>query len=320
MIITRTPLRISFVGGGSDLPAFYAEEDGLVVSAAIDKYITVIVSKKFDPAIRVAYSQTENVATVDDLEHPLVRAALKRYGPASHVEIHTIGDIPAGTGLGSSSSFAVGLLAALAAYHGGYVPPLQTAMRAIELERGDCGQPVGDQDQLIAALGGLQAITFRAGGQHHATPIANSEIVDLLERHVLLLATGLPARDARAILGRQSVMDGHTRRATAELVRLARTFREALLWSDLQVCGETMHDAWEIKRSIAAGVTNDQIDRWYTQALSAGAWGGKLCGAGGGGFLLFLAPPDAHARIIAETGLRRVSVRLGVPGVSVMHV
>ena len=320
MIITRTPLRISFVGGGSDLPAFYAEEDGLVVSAAIDKYITVIVSKKFDPAIRVAYSQTENVATVDDLEHPLVRAALKRYGPASHVEIHTIGDIPAGTGLGSSSAFAVGLLAALAAYHGGYAPPLQTAHRAIELERGDCGQPIGDQDQLIAALGGVQAITFRNGGEHHATRISQSEIVDTLEQHVLLLATGLPARSAGAILKEQSRMTYRTRAYTRALVDLAGEFRDALVAGNMRVCGEILGAAWANKRQIATGITSDQIDNLWTRGLSAGAWGGKLCGAGGGGFLLFLAPPEAHARIVSETGLRRVSVRLGVPGVTVMHV
>lgn len=319
MIVTRTPLRVSFVGGGSDLPAFFAEEEGMVVSAAIDRYVHVTVSRKFDPSVRVAYSTTENVPNVADLQHSRVRAALRRYGPATHVEIHSIADIPAGTGLGSSSSFTVGLLHALHAHAGAHASAEDLAAGAVQLELEDCAEPIGVQDQYIAAYGGLCAMTFRPGRTQVERLDRNREIVDDFNRHALLLWTGLPPRDAGAILREQARMDTRTRAYTGALVRLAREFRVALLDGSLETCGRIMAAGWVTKQQLSAGIANEAINAAYTQALRAGAWGGKLCGAGGSGFLLFLAPPDAHGAIAKATGMRAVPIRLGVQGSAVVY-
>lgn len=319
MILTRTPLRISFCGGGSDLPAFFREEPGYVVSAAIDRYVHIVVNRKFDAAIRVAYSQTENVASVQDLDHELVKAALRRYGPAAHIEIHSIADVPAGTGLGSSSSFTVGLIHALHAYQGIYITPAALASEAVGIELGDCNHPAGYQDQYIAAYGGLRAFTFTAGRVETERLDLNGEIIEALNRHLLLLHTGLPARDAGTILREQSRMDAATRERTRRLVGWARFFADALRDGDIEHCGEILDDAWQVKRAIAAGVSSAQIDGWYEAARRAGAWGGKLCGAGGGGFLLFLAPPETHAAIRQALRLRHVPIRIGVGGSEVVY-
>ncbi len=319
MIITRTPLRVSFVGGGSDLPSFFQEEPGMVVSAAIDKYVTVVVNRKFDPAIRVAYQETENVQSVGDIRHDRVRAALRRYGPASHLEIHSIADIPGGTGLGSSSSFTVGLLAALHAHAGIYVSPRDLASQAAQIEIADCGDPVGLQDQAIASLGGIQRLTFTPDGVE-AEPLGlQREIVQELNVSTLLLSTGMPGRDAAGILREQSRMGGSTRDCTGGLVQLTREFADRLRQGSMADCGEILAAAWSLKRRLSSGIATGAIGDWIDRGVRAGAWGGKLCGAGGGGFLLFLAPPEVHDGIVKATGLRRVPIRLGVPGVTVIY-
>ena len=319
MVITRTPLRVSFIGGGSDLPAFFDREPGLVVAAAINKYIYVTVSAKYDASIRASYSVTENVTDVDELQHDLIRAALKRYGITSHIEIHSIADIPAGTGLGSSSAFTVGLVHALEERDGGFVKGDKNvfiARTASNIEITDCGHPIGYQDQFSTALGGIRAFTFNEMG---SGSISGKAIAPgSLESHMLLLDAGLPPRRADSVLKAQSEMSEHTRIITRRMVSMAREFKAALLNDRMETCGSIMDCAWTLKRSLP-GVTNPTIDALYATALHAGAWGGKLCGAGGSGFLLFLAPPEQHAAIIAATGLRHVPIKIDTEGTTIIY-
>lgn len=305
MILTRTPLRISFVGGGSDRPSFYNEEPGACVAAAIDKYVYVAVNPKYDGAIRAAYSVTENVQTVDELQHELIREALKMRGVERAIEVHSIADIPGGTGLGSSSAFTVGLLAALRRFASDGA--LAEAACAIELDA--CQKPIGKQDQYTAAYGGLNLLGFTAQGVT-VQPIACD--LDALSAHCLLLDTGLSRQgDAGAVLASQQ----QDRDDVRELASIARDFATWLTDGDYELCGALMADAWEIKRRFVGSM----YDQMYLAARRLGAWGGKLCGAGGGGFLLFLAPPERHAAIIGALGLRHVPIRVGVAGCEVVY-
>jgi D-glycero-alpha-D-manno-heptose-7-phosphate kinase len=312
MILTKTPLRISFVGGGSDRPIFYQEEPGACVAAAIDKYVYVAVNPKYDGSIRAAYSVTENVSSVDELQHELIRAALQ-LTEVRGVEIHSIADIPGGTGLGSSSAFTAGLVAALEAYRTGVHtvynrPNLAAVACGIELDM--CHKPIGKQDQYTAAYGGVNLLGFTSKGVS-VDPIACD--LDALSSHCLLIDTGLARTgDAGAVLAAQQ----HDRDDVRELARLAPHFAEDLGNGYFRGCGAIMDLAWRIKRQYAG---SHQIDLWYAAARNAGAWGGKLCGAGGGGFLLFLAPPERHQAITQALGLRHVPIRVGVPGCEVVY-
>lgn len=306
MILTRTPLRVSFVGGGSDRPSFFGEEPGACVAAAIDKYVYVAVNPKYDGSIRAAYSVTENVQTVDELQHELIREALKMRGVERAIEVHSIADIPGGTGLGSSSAFTVGLLAALRRFASDGA--LAEAACAIELDA--CQKPIGKQDQYTAAYGGLNLLGFTAQGVT-VQPIACD--LDALSAHCLLLDTGLSRQgDAGAVLASQQ----QDRDDVRELAACAAGFAEDLGMGELRSCGGIMDLAWNIKRRYCSTST---IDALYLAARRLGAWGGKLCGAGGGGFLLFLAPPARHAAIIGALGLRHVPIRVGVAGCEVVY-
>lgn len=306
MILTRTPLRISFVGGGSDRSSFYQEEPGACVAAAIDKYVYVAVNEKYDGSIRAAYSITENVNSIDELQHELIREALKATDHTHGIEIHSIADIPGGTGLGSSSAFLVGLLKALRPG----ATPESYAGHACEIEINRCHKPIGKQDQYTAAYGGVNLLGFTSQGVT-VDPIACD--LDALSSHCLLLDTGL-ARigDAGAVLASQQ----QDRDDLIYLTNLAKVFKLKLIQGDFQRCGGIMDQAWEIKsRFIDSAI----INAWYQVALDWGAWGGKLCGAGGGGFLLFLAPPVRHAAIVQALGLRHVPLAVGVPGCQVVY-
>lgn len=311
MILTRTPLRISFVGGGSDRPWFSREEPGACVAAAIDKHVYVAVNPKYDGTIRAAYSVTENVTRIDDLRHDLIREALALREISGGIEIHSIADVPAGTGLGSSSSFTVGLDAALHAYVVGsrtIDSPEYLARRACAIEIHKCRKPIGKQDQYTAAYGGLNLMGFSADGVT-VDPIACD--LDALSAHCLLLDTGtVRSGDAGAVLAAQQ----QDRDEVRELARLARVFATTLADDDLVGCGVLLHAAWQIKQRFV-GAAYDQL---YQRATHAGAWGGKLCGAGGGGFLLFLAPPERHQVIARALELRRVPITVGVPGSEVV--
>lgn len=311
MIVTKTPLRISFVGGGSDRPSFYSEEPGACVAAAIDKYVYVTVNDKYDGSIRAAYSTTENVTSVDELRHELIREALRVAEVDSGIEIHSIADIPGGTGLGSSSSFTVGLWRALAEYRGFYAGASSLAQTACHIEINRCHKPIGKQDQYAAAFGGLNLYGFTAKGVT-VSPIECD--YEALSAHCLLLDTGrMRVGDAGQVLAKQQQDRGDVR----ALAELAGEFAHMLAKTgDLAACGVIMARAWGIKRKFCA---NAQIDAWYETAKRAGAWGGKLCGAGGGGFLLFLAPPERHAAIIRALQLRHVPIRVSVKGCEVVY-
>jgi D-glycero-alpha-D-manno-heptose-7-phosphate kinase len=307
MILTKTPLRISFVGGGSDRPSFYNEEPGACVAAAIDKYVYVAVNPKYDGSIRAAYSMTENVPNTMELQHDLIREGLMWYHIRHGVEVHSIADIPGGTGLGSSSAFAVGLLAALRRHTD---RPDILAADACSLEIDRCRHPIGKQDQYAAAFGGLNLYGFTAQGVT-ISPIECD--YRALSAHCLLLDTGLARQgDAGAVLAAQQ----QDRDDVRTLAQMAHTFAHYLADGDLHGCGHTMHAAWHIKRDF---VRHPEIEQLMARADQSGAWGGKLCGAGGGGFLLFLAPPERHQAIIGALGLRHVPINVGVKGCEVVY-
>ncbi|RVU17534.1 GHMP kinase [Methylobacterium oryzihabitans] len=314
MIISRTPLRMSFVGGGSDMPDFYRRHGGAVLSTAIDKYIHVTVNRKFDGGIRVAYSSTEEVDRVADIQHRLVRAAFEMLELSGGVEITTIADVPSrGTGLGSSSSFTVGLLHAMSAYLGRYVSAEELGRRACEIEIDRCGEPIGKQDQYAAAFGGLNLIEFKADDSVLVSPVIMPPgLRETLERRILVFYTGI-TRGAASILREQSaaIAGDHAKRAAlARMVDLAYGLREELQCGRLDSFGEILDENWRLKKTLASGVSTPEIDTWYAAARAAGALGGKILGAGSGGFLVFYAPEDRHPSVErALPALRRVQTR-----------
>ena len=327
MIISRTPLRISFAGGGSDLHAFYRHEPGAVFTTAIDKYIYITVNKKFDHKIRASYSVTEIVDSVGDLQHELIRAALTTVELDGGLEITSISDIPSqGTGLGSSSSYVVGLLNALYAYMGRHVGAERLAREACQIEIARCGKPIGKQDQYIAAYGGLQYMQFNPDDSVFVDPIiCRPEVKRRLQDRLLLLYTGL-TRSANDILAEQRAnTERHqdSRRALEQMTQLAQDLRELFCRDviDLDAFGEILHEGWMMKRALAAEISNSRIDAWYERARAHGAIGGKLLGAGGGGFLLFYARPEQHRRIVAALPeLRPIPFRFEPQGSKIVYV
>lgn len=325
MIITRTPLRISFVGGGSDLPTFYQHERGAVVTTAINKYIYITTNPKFDHKIRASYSITEIVDTVDEVKHELIREALTLLNLRQGIEITSISDIPSqGTGLGSSASYTVGLLNALYA-HTSYLAGAERLAREscyIEMER--CGQSSGKQDQYIAAYGGLQYIQFFPDNSVVIDPIiCLPETKKLLQKNLLLLYTGVTRRTEN-ILGKQAEetrTNQETRTSLHRMVELADQLYQALGENNLDAFGEILHANWQEKRKLTTGISSQQIDGWYERARRAGAIGGKIAGAGGGGFLLFYAPQEKHADICrALPELRPVPFLFSPQGSKVIYV
>lgn len=298
MIITQTPYRVSFAGGGTDLPAFYEQEFGAVFSVAVQRHMYVTVGPRFEPSIRAAYSKTETVEDIDHLQHTILREALRITDLKNHLEIVTIGDVPAGTGMGSSSTLAVGLLHALHAYKGDMITRHRMAEEACKIEIDILKKPIGRQDQYAAAFGGINYIRFNPGHTVDVEPIpCRGETIEQLEKHILLMYTD-QKRDADTILQKQS---GGTR----DKMSVLRAMRD-LAWemaktvsgkSDLNEFARLLHEGWELKRSLGFGISDERIDRWYESARKAGAMGGKLLGAGGGGFLLLFAPPERHEKI-----------------------
>jgi D-glycero-alpha-D-manno-heptose-7-phosphate kinase len=313
MIITRAPLRMSFVGGGSDLPSFYTRFGGAVLSTAIDKYVFVTVNRKFDDAIRISYSRTELVQSVDAVAHELVRACMKLTGVTGGVEITTIADIPSrGTGLGSSSSFTAALLHGLYAFRGEYVSAARIAEETCHVEIDLCGAPIGKQDQYASAYGGLNFIEFQPDGAVDISPIICSpQTVSSIQDNLLMFYTGR-TRSASSLLAtqsRKSENDERTQDSLKQMVALAYKLRTELQANNCAAFGEILHENWLLKRSLTEGVSNAELDGWYQAAMDAGALGGKLLGAGAGGFLLFYAPRERHAQIKAALStLRHIPV------------
>jgi D-glycero-alpha-D-manno-heptose-7-phosphate kinase len=319
LIISRTPLRVSFVGGGTDLPGFYDEHGGAVVSTAVDKWIHIVVARRFEGDVRVSYSQTEIVENASAVQHELVREAMRRTGIPRGIDVVTLADVPSrGTGLGSSSAVTVGLLNALYAFQGVYKSPIQLAEEAAHIEIEILGKPIGRQDQYAAAIGGLNLIEFlpRGGGVRVEPVICSRETVEHLHRSLLLFYTGRQ-RSADDVLRVQgaAIRNGQVTETLGRMRDLAYELRERLGFGDANSLGELLHRNWELKRSLVDGLSDGEIDGWYDDALAAGASGGKLLGAGAGGFFLVAAPPDRHTRIRkALAHLREVPLRFAARG------
>lgn len=323
MIISRTPLRMSFTGGGSDLPAFYRKFGGAVISTTIDKYIYVTVNKKFDNGIRISYSKTEEVSCTDEIEHQLVRAALEFLGIKGGIEITTIADIPSkGTGLGSSSSFTVGLLHALNAFKGCYVSSDQLGSSSCYIEIDRCCEPIGKQDQYAAAFGGFNLIEFNPDESVTVSPIiCNRDTIKEIERNLIVFYTGI-VRSASNLLATQSNEVSHNEKkqdALKKMVRLTYDLRQELQNNKTHTFGEILHENWVLKKNLTENISNTEIDDWYEKARKAGAIGGKILGAGAGGFLLFYAPQSTHEGIRnALFNLRQINVNFEPRGSSII--
>jgi D-glycero-alpha-D-manno-heptose-7-phosphate kinase len=303
MIITKTPYRISFFGGGTDYPTWCNNYGGQVLSTSIDKYCYISfrdLPPFFDHKYRLVYSKIENVTELKDIEHPVIREALKDHDFHNlGVEIHHDGDLPARSGLGSSSSFAVGLYNAICSYKGNAASKMKLADYAIYLEQELLRENVGFQDQIAVAYGGLNHITFQKGGGYNVSPVEISKSrIKQLESHLLLFFTGT-TRFASNIAGEQIKSLNANENKLQNMSKMVDDGINILLDSSINIeeFGRLLHNAWEYKKSLTNSITNNDIDNIYDVGRNAGALGGKLLGAGGGGFILFFAPPDRHYHI-----------------------
>ena len=324
MIITRSPLRITLGGGGTDLPSYYRQHGGFLIAAAIDKYVYVTVMRPFVEGIFLKYSKLEHVEAIEEVQHPIIREAVRMLGfRTPQIEITTLADIPAGTGLGSSGSFSTALLKALYAHRRRLLHPGELAALACEIEINRLAEPIGKQDQYIASYGGVTCFTFSPDDTVDARPLNLSmESLFNLEDNLLLFFTGF-SRSAGSILKDQKVRTEH---ADEEMLRnlhyvkeLGERSREALERGNLALFGELMHEHWEHKKRRSGGMTNPHIDEWYELGRKNGAIGGKLVGAGGGGFLLFYS--EEHRRLraaMAGAGLEEVRFRFDFEGTKVL--
>lgn len=320
MIITRTPLRISFTGGGTDLPAFYKNGYGAVVSTSIDKYIYITVNKRFDDSIRVSYSQTEIVNHVDELKHDIARECLRMVGIPGGIEITSIADIPSGTGLGSSSSFAVGLLNALYTYVGERLSAGELAKRACQIEINVLGHPIGKQDQYAAAYGGVNYFTFERSGdvQREKILVSDNDLRNM-NRKLMMFYTGI-RRSADGILSRQSQETKNKIEVLMFMRDQANRMRDGLVQKGFTPDFAKMLDkAWQKKKSITSGISNPEIDELYQKAISAGAAGGKLLGAGGGGFILLYCDEPYQPAVREALGLRELDFEISLNGSRVVY-
>jgi len=324
MIITRSPLRITLGGGGTDLPSYYQQHGGFLIAAAIDKYVYVTAMRPFTPGIFLKYSKLEHVDRIDEVQHPIIREVLRQLNfRTPQIEITTLADIPSGTGLGSSGSFTTALVKALYAHRRRLLHPSELAEIACDIEINRLREPIGKQDQYIAAYGGVTCFTFNGDGTVTAEPIgATMQSLFTLEDDLLLFFTGF-SRSAGAVLQDQK---SRSERGDADVFanlhavkELGYRSRRALETGDTALFGEIMHEQWEQKKRRSGGMTNSHIDEWYELGRKSGALGGKLVGAGGGGFLMFYA--EDHRRLrdaMAKAGLEEVRFRFDFEGTKVL--
>jgi D-glycero-alpha-D-manno-heptose-7-phosphate kinase len=320
MIITRSPLRISLGGGGTDLPSYYEKHTGFLIAAAIDKYVCITLHHTFIPELIVKYSKLERVNTVDEIKHPIMREALRLVDmDIAGLEITSMADIPAGTGLGSSGSFTTALLKTLHTHKKNLIHPKDLAEQACHIEIDCLQEPVGKQDQYIAAYGGLTCFQFLPDGRVEAWPLRiSSETMYNLEDNLLLFFTGY-SRSASSILQEQDERSKQSDRSMVDNLHFVKELgyqsKEALEEGDLVRFAELMNVHWEHKKKRSGGMSNKDIDRWYQLARTNGALGGKLIGAGGGGFLMFYAEDKTRLRrAMAQTKLREVRFRFDFEG------
>ena len=311
MLITRTPLRITLGGGGTDLPSYYTQRPGFVISAAIDKYVFICINRTFTDDYFLKYSALERVEQPSEITHPIIRAALEQHAVGPALEIVSLADIPAGTGLGSSGTFTVGLLRALHAWKREHVTAAELAEEACQIEIDVLGRPVGKQDQYIAAFGGVSCFRFQQDGSVDVSPLELSNpTMHELEERLLMFFTG-SSRTADALLDdqrkRTEAGDASMLEGLRRVEEIGLLIRDALVAGDVTRFGELMHEHWVEKRERSPGMSSPDIDRWYEAGRASGAVGGKLTGAGGGGFLLFLAGDPAALRAAMEAeGLAEV--------------
>lgn len=323
MIIARAPYRVSFAGGGSDLPAFCDHKPGCVVSTTIDRHIYVQISRRFENDFVVRYGQTDHAQTIEGIAHPIIRECLLLHAPRDPLEIVVTGDLPGGTGLGSSGTLTVATLAALDAWRGRSINPRALAQQATLIEMGRLKRPIGYQDQYAAAYGGLNEIRFRAKADVWVEPLreVSPETRETIRSHALMVYLG-GFRDATGILADQSRASS-TPQASWLLESMATTakcVKRALFNGDIPEFGRRLDEGWKYKRSLGCQITSDNIDQAYDAAKMAGAWGGKLLGAGGGGFLFLIAPPERHEAIRASLGHpRELPFRMSQRGAEIIH-
>ena len=324
MIIARSPLRISLGGGGTDIPSYYKEHEGFLLAAAIDRYVYVTVMRPFTEGIYLKYSEIEHVAQVASIKHPIIREVLAEFDlKTPQVEITTLADIPSGTGLGSSGSFTTALVKALYAHYRKNIHPEQLAELACKIEIEKLGEPIGKQDQYIAAYGGITEFNFHKDGSVSSAPLNLSvQTVHDLEDNLLLFFTGI-SRSAGSILKDQVDKSKAKDSKMVENLHFTKDLglrsKAALVQGDTNKFGELMHEHWEHKKSRSSGMTSDFIDDAYSQAIRAGAVGGKLVGAGGGGFLMFYADDKEKLRKkMGEMGLEEVRFQFDFEGTKVI--
>lgn len=324
MIIARSPLRISLGGGGTDLPSYYLKHGGFLIAAAIDKYVYITIHETFGDEMIIKYSQIERVTAAKDLKHPIIREALQLTGVTeTNLEITSMADIPAGTGLGSSGSFTTALLKGLHHYRKNLVHPRELAEQACHIEIDLLQEPIGKQDQYIASFGGITCFEFHPEGDVTAWPInISTETLYNLEDNLLLFFTGY-SRSASAILKEQhdkSLTDDQSMIDNLHFVKdLGYDVCEAIESGELQKFGELMNDHWQYKKKRSGNMSNPKIDQWYELARENGAIGGKLIGAGGGGFLMFYTEEKVRLRhAMREAGLTEVRFRFDFEGTKIV--
>jgi D-glycero-alpha-D-manno-heptose-7-phosphate kinase len=325
MIITRSPLRISLGGGGTDLPSYYREHGGFLIAAAIDKYIYINVHRRFVEGFLLKYSHLEEAATIDDIKHPIIREALKLADVREHnLEITSMADIPTGTGLGSSGSFTTGVLKAFHALRRNLVHPAELAEQACQIEIEKLGEPIGKQDQYIAAYGGITCFRFLQDGRVEAWPLKISEeTLFNLEDNLLLFFTGY-SRSASKILKEQDDKSKQADKAMVEnlhfVKELGKQSQMALESDNLNEFARLMDVHWQRKKERSKSMSNQDINNWYDHAMAKGALGGKIIGAGGGGFLMFYADDKARLRhAMREKGLKEVRFRFDFEGTKILN-
>lgn len=324
MIITRSPLRISLGGGGTDLPSYYEEHGGFLIAAAIDKYVYITLHQTFVPELIVKYSKLERVDRAADLEHPIIREAFAMMGlEGRSLELASMADIPAGTGLGSSGSFTTALLKALHTWRKNIVRPAEIAAQACEIEINRLHEPIGKQDQYIAAVGGVTSFHFLPGGTVEVLPVElDEETLFNLQDNLLLFFTGY-TRSASKILKEQNDKTKSVDKAMVENLHFIKELgvqsKDALESGNLREFARLMDVHWQRKKERSGGMSNSQINEWYDYALAHGALGGKLIGAGGGGFLMFYTEDSTRLRrAMREQGLREVRFRFDFEGTKIV--
>lgn len=322
MILTQTPFRISFVGGSTDLESFYSKFPGAVLSTSINKYMFICLHPYFErEKFRVKYSKSETVDSVAEIQHPVVRAILQQYGITDGIEITSTADIPSGTGLGSSSSFTVGLIHNVNTFQGKFITKRQLAEGACDIEIGKLHEPIGKQDQYAAAYGGLNIFRFESDGHVGVEPIhLQKKHMDELQQNLLMFYTG-GQRSASEILTQLSQPSDKKLEIMRKMVSLVDEMRDGLYSGDLQSFGECLHRNWLLKQQTANGISNEYLDKIYSLGLSAGAAGGKLLGAGGSGFMLFYCDKEHQSKLRAAMNpLKELSFKFDHEGSKVVYI